>query len=232
MFRELNPGFITATAERLTQRIIERFPQAALREIARQLSMIAEETELRIASLRRPIWWLRLGAWGLIAALGLAVIVLPISLNVRREVSDLSDLMQGIEAAVNNVVFIAIAAWFLATMEGRRKRKTALAALHELRSVAHIIDMHQLTKDPDMVLYPERDTASSPERLMNRFELGRYLDYCSEMLSITSKLAALYLEHLDDPQVLHAVNDVQQLAEGLSSKIWQKIMILDTATAQ
>jgi len=63
---------------------------------------------------------------------------------------------------------------------------------------------------------------------MTRFGLARYLDYCSEMLSITSKVAALYVQNLDDTVVLSTVNDVQSLATGLSAKIWQKIVILDT----
>jgi hypothetical protein len=48
------------------------------------------------------------------------------------------------------------------------------------------------------------------------------------MLSITSKLAALYVQYLNDAVVLSAVNDIQSLAVGLSGKIWQKIVILDS----
>jgi hypothetical protein len=32
---------------------------------------------------------------------------------------------------------------------------------------------------------------------------------------------------MEDPVVLNAVNDLEQLAQGLASKVWQKIMILD-----
>ena len=62
---------------------------------------------------------------------------------------------------------------------------------------------------------------------MSRFELTRYLDYCSEMLSLTNKLAALYAQNLPDAVVIDAVNDIEQLTTNLSSKIWQKITILD-----
>ena len=57
-------------------------------------------------------------------------------------------------------------------------------------------------------------------------ELGRYLDYCSELLSLASKVAALYMERLNDPVVLAAVNEIETLAGGLSNKIWQKITLL------
>jgi hypothetical protein len=88
--------------------------------------------------------------------------------------------------------------------------------------------MHQLTKDPSVVLGGGPATQSSPTRGMNRFELSRYLDYCSEMLSLTSKLAALYAQNLPDPVILEAVNEVERLTTNLSNKIWQKITILDT----
>jgi hypothetical protein len=64
---------------------------------------------------------------------------------------------------------------------------------------------------------------------MTPYQLTRYLDYCSELLSIVSKLAALHAQYLNDPVILAAVNDVETLAHGLSGKIWQKIMILDIA---
>ena len=89
--------------------------------------------------------------------------------------------------------------------------------------------MHQLTKDPDQLLASTTATASSPERSLTRQELGRYLDYCSELLSLTGKLAALYAERLGDPVILQSVDQVEDLTTGLSNKIWQKIMILDAA---
>jgi hypothetical protein len=88
--------------------------------------------------------------------------------------------------------------------------------------------MHQLTKDPEQLLSADGATASSPERTLNRFQLARYLDYCTEMLAIISKLAALYVQDMDDPQVLGAVNDIQNLTTGLSSNIWQKIVLIDS----
>ena len=113
------------------------------------------------------------------------------------------------------------------TLEGRIKRRRALGAIHELRSIAHIVDMHQLTKDPERYLSRQPDTASSPVRDMNREQLGRYLDYCSELLSVAAKLAALYVQDFADPVVLEAVSEVETLTTGLSGKIWQKITLLD-----
>ena len=61
---------------------------------------------------------------------------------------------------------------------------------------------------------------------MNEFQLARYLDYCSEMLALTSKLAALYAARSRDSDVIDAVNDVEMLTSDLGRKIWQKITIL------
>ena len=64
---------------------------------------------------------------------------------------------------------------------------------------------------------------------MSPFELTRYLDYCSEMLSLTSKLAAVYAQNLPDSVVIDAVNEIESLTTNLSQKIWQKITILDAS---
>jgi hypothetical protein len=92
--------------------------------------------------------------------------------------------------------------------------------------MAHIIDMHQLTKDPEPLVFPIGATASSPSRTLTRAELGRYLDYCSEMLAVVGKLAAVHAERLQDPVVLDTVNEIESLTSGLSMKIWQKLLIL------
>lgn len=96
-------------------------------------------------------------------------------------------------------------------LETRLKRRTALRMLHRLRSIAHIVDRHQLTKDPELALHPVEATASSPSRPLSRTQLPRYLDYCSELLALTSKLAALHAQNLNDAVVLSAVNDIEAL---------------------
>lgn len=55
-----------------------------------------------------------------------------------------------------------------------------------------------------------------------------YLDYCSELLSLTSKAAALCAEESTDPLVLDTVSEIEVLTNGMSRKIWQKITLLST----
>jgi hypothetical protein len=87
--------------------------------------------------------------------------------------------------------------------------------------------MHQLTKDPERLFGTYRGTDHSPKETMSPLQLGRYLDYCTEMLSLTGKIAALYIDQYDDSEVVAAVGEIEQLCTGLSRKIWQKIMILN-----
>jgi len=231
-YRALDDTAIIATARRLSARIGERFPQSGLSKVSRELLTVAEETTARIASIRRPRTSIRIYA-GLVIVLMLALVVaLATSVPVSADRMALFPLIQVIESAINDVIFLGIAVFFLMSLEIRSKRRDALRALHQLRSLAHVIDMHQLTKDPDRLLSPETATESSPKRTLNHFELARYLDYCTELLAIISKLAALYAQDLDDTQVLGAVNDIQGLTTGLSANIWQKIVIIDNMRLQ
>ena len=54
-----------------------------------------------------------------------------------------------VESTVNDVVFAAIAVFFLWALPERLERRTLLDLLHQLRSLAHVVDMHQLDKDPE-----------------------------------------------------------------------------------
>lgn len=231
MYRQLDAARIVDTLATLERRIGERFPDAGLRRVAHELLGIARTTADTLADLRRPRWLVRAGVGVLTVLLAGGVVRLAQFVASQRTPDELTSTIQAIESAVNEVVFVGVAIAFLWTLEGRLKRRVALRALHELRSVAHIVDMHQLTKDPEQFSPERTSTPSSPVRAMTRAQLSRYLDYCSELLSVTSKLAALYAQQFDDPVVLGAVNDVQALANGLSNKIWQKIIILDAARA-
>ena len=231
-YSELHPGHIIETADRLEQRITERFAGSGLSRVAAELHRVAGETERMTERLRRPIWPLRVATVvSVVALVGFAIWLGSLLLRVSLAVNNLSDLLQGLDAGLNEVIFFSLAIFFLVSIEQRVKRRWALRALHRLRSIVHIVDMHQLTKDPERIVEAERraDTPSSPRRTLTRWELSRYLDYCSEMLALNSKLAALYAQNLDDPVVLAAVDEVETLTTGLCAKIWQKLVIVNRA---
>lgn len=229
-YRLLDERKVVETLEVLKRRIEQRFPEASLAKVATELLKFAEEAAQVAVQLRQPNWALRAGAV-LAGALILGIVWAGISwvFDVQ-QLSPSSDMVQTVNAVINNLVFLGAAVFFFFTVEGRIKRRKALATLHRLRSIVHIIDMHQLTKDPERLMLGAEDTESSPTRTLSVPELGRYLDYCSELLSISSKIAALFAQHLVDPVVLATVNEIETLAAGLSSKIWQKITLLSPQT--
>ena len=231
MYRNLDAQRIVETSHLLQQRVAERFPDSGLSRVSSELLSVVEESSGFIQWLRAPNWPIRIFVW--FGALAIVAIFCGTILTVsgKEAFATWAEFFQGMDAAINDVVFVGIGIYFLLSIETRLKRKRALRALHVLRSIAHIIDMHQLTKDPERTMGGTHNTQSSPKRVMTPFELTRYLDYCSEMLSITSKLAALYVQHFNDPITLAAVNEVENLTSGLSRKIWQKIMILDHVIA-
>ena len=72
------------------------------------------------------------------------------------------DWLPLIESAINDLVFAAIAVFFLHAFPNRLQRGQLLALLHRLRSLAHIVDMHQLTKDPERLRDDFVPTTASP----------------------------------------------------------------------
>lgn len=230
-YASLNAQLILKTLSTLHQRIVERFPQSGLSGVAQELCQVGENLLHQLERLRRPIFAIRLVVVGTIIALVVVALGLfnAISSQLSWKLNGVGDFLQVAESAINELIFLSLSIFFLANLESRFKRRIALESLHRLRSIAHVVDMHQLTKDPAILLAGDNmpATNSSPARSMNGFMLTRYLEYCSEMLALTSKLAALHAQDLNDPVVLAAVNDVESLAHGLSNKIWQKIMIMD-----
>jgi hypothetical protein len=219
---------IIETVAMLQNRISDRFPESGLSRLCGQLRDVAAQAAQRSAWIARPIRWIRLVSYALAISLitfFVGSVLYALQLGHRGNVGFI-DLVQAMESGLNDIIFFAIAIFFLFSLETRIKRRRALAAVHELRSIAHIIDMHQLTKDPERTLPRWSDAKHSPKQQMTALELNRYLDYCSEMLSLTGKIAALYVQQFDDAHSVAAVSEVEQLSTGLSRKIWQKIMIL------
>jgi hypothetical protein len=225
MYRSLDPGKTIDTLRTLSQRIDERFPGASLNRVCVELLTIAEETTGRIDWLSRRHNGIRVAIF---VVLGMAIYLGRLIVHHLNFRNDGKFTIEELDAATNALVLIGAALLFLFTLESRLKRARVLKALHELRALSHVIDMHQLTKDPSQVVVGVgQRTRSSPQRTLTPYQLTRYLDYCTEMLSLVGKLAALHAQKTSDSVVLQAVNDIEQLTNGISRKIWQKIMILD-----
>ncbi|MFH1176033.1 MAG: hypothetical protein V1750_01405 [Acidobacteriota bacterium] len=227
----LDQARLKDTIERLALRIEERFPGSGLGGVARRLDGVAGDTVRIVDDISRPFWVLRalvsLVVLALLAVLGYGVSRLPLAPGRLT----LGDLVQMTESAVSELALIGAALVFLVSIETRGKRRRVIVAINTLRSIAHVIDMHQLTKDPHVLAEGQPPTLHSPRRVLSVFELGRYLDYCSELLSLTSKVGFLYVQRFNDPVSVEAVNELEDLCSGLSRKIWQKIMMLQDLPA-
>jgi hypothetical protein len=179
---------------------------------------------LRIDWIQRPHVPLRVG----VAVILITILVLVLATPMRLKHGGLetwADVITCFKAALGSIFFLAAAGALFWSLELRVKRGRVFAALHELRSLAHIVDMHQLPKDP-LPREPATDTAFTPARELTRFELTRYFSYCSELLSLVSKVAALYVRNLNDSHAIGTVDEIEVLCTGLSQKIWQKIDVL------
>lgn len=236
-YTAIDPEKIIKTIDRLRARIEERFPDSGLRHVCGQLHEVAVHMKERSEWISRPVHWLRILTWVVcilivVGSLG-AIWVIGSDDSIGEQSTSFSDFVTLLEAGINDIVLIGAAIFFLLSFETRYKRSRALKALFELRSIAHVIDMHQLTKDPHRIGQPGKSVfipgAMSPKLNMTSFELRRYLDYCSEMLSLTGKVAAVYNQAFDDAVATAAASELELLTTGLSSKIWQKILILESA---
>lgn len=225
-YHSLDADKITETIEQLEARIADRFPESGLRAVCEHLLVVGQRAKRQAEAIEKPNVGLRVAAFVLIFIIVTALIGSLFLVEKPQGGFDAAQFIQVLESAINDVILIGAAVFFLATLETRFKRQKALKALHELRALAHIVDMHQLTKDPERTVSGKNITPASPKARMSAGDLERYLDYCSEMLSLIGKIAALYIQNFDDSVALAAVNEIESLTTGLSNKIWEKIIII------
>src|SRR5262245_4109269 len=197
-YLHLDADKVVGTVRVLHERIERRFPGSGLGQLSQQLLNVATQAKERSEWIAKPILPLRLGVALLLLLIGAGIAATIHAVGMPKEPLGLFNFIQVLESGINDVVLVAAGIFFLLTVETRIKRGRALGALNELRAIAHIIDMHQLTKDPERVLQRDAAAAAGTRPPLTPLELSRYLDYCSEMLALTSKCAALYIQDFDD----------------------------------
>jgi HAMP domain-containing protein len=226
---QLAAGHVGATVEQLERRIDARFGERGLTKAARDLGhlvvLVQSEADQSRDRLRRTTLAARATGLAIVAA---TLVALAFSLRspITHGLPRTADWVPLVESIVNDVVFVTLAVLFLWAFPERLERRSLLRMLHRLRSLAHVIDMHQLSKDPEQVSPGYVPTAQSIRHGLDADQLRHYLGYCSEMLSLTAKTAALCAEHSTDAVVLETVSYIETLTTELSNKIWQKISLL------
>jgi hypothetical protein len=226
---QLAAGHVGSTVEQLERRIHARFGERGLTKAARDLGRLVQLVQSQTTQSRDRLRRMKLAARTAgIIVVGATVIALVFTLRsaVIDGLAHTADWVPLVESLVNDLVFAAIAVVFLWVFPERLERRALLRLLHRLRSLAHVIDMHQLSKDPEQTSASYTPTAQSLRHGLDADQLHHYLDYCSEMLSLTAKAAALCAEHSTDGVVLETVSYIETLTTDLSNKIWQKISLL------
>lgn len=226
---QLAADHVGTTVAQLERRIHARFGERGLTKAVRDLGQLVKRVQTEAGEshvrLRRTTLAARATSITIVAATLFALVV-SLRSAVIEGLAHTADWVPLVESVVNELVFAAIAVLFLWAMPERLERRGMLRLLHRLRSLAHVIDMHQLSKDPEQVSLTYVPTAESARHGLDADQMYHYLNYCSEMLSLTAKTAALCAEHSTDGVVLETISTIETLTTELSNKIWQKISLL------
>jgi len=225
----LDAPTVIATIDQLGGRIRARFADRGLPKAAAELRSAATEvTELGVhlrGRLRVLRWTAR--AASVLVALGMALVLVVAARDADLSGSVRSvDWVALVESTIQTLVFGGLTLLFLNALPDRLERRHLLRRLHRLRSLAHVIDMHQLTKDPERLRSDFEPTDATVAVDLTRAEMQHYLGYCSELLALVGKVAALCAEDSQDGLILKTVSDIENLTNGMSRKIWQKISLL------
>ncbi|HZV20207.1 MAG TPA: hypothetical protein VE986_01540, partial [Hyphomicrobiales bacterium] len=139
----------------LSERISGEFPARGLTQEARELAKDAKSFVAEAESLSRKgasyyairvLVALGFGLW--IGTTSLVLLRIWSLVQKKPESLDLFQSMQGIDAGIHIAVSAALAIFFTATLERRRKRRIAFNGLNSLLNFAHVVDSHQIDKDP------------------------------------------------------------------------------------
>ncbi len=227
---ELDSVYVAETVGRLEARIRARFPDRRLGDAAHALRTAVPQIHdaFEASKERRTrIRWATRMAGVAIVVVAAAATLLALRDPLLHGTQSSVDWLPIAESTINDLVFTSIAVFFLWALPERLERRALLDLLHRLRSLAHVVDMHQLDKDPEQTRPDYHRTTYSPIRpIMDAAELHQYLDYCSELVSLIAKAAALCAERTSDPVVLGTVSEIETLTAQMSQKIWQKISLL------
>ncbi len=209
---------VIRTIRRMDRQIDTYFPDRNLANLSSSIIEFAIRHESDLERIDRPNIPIKLAIGLAISLMSGLVIYWLYELFIQNDGSGIIFQPQDLDAFINILIFGSAITWFLLNWQAKSKRRFIIGRINELRSFGHVIDMHQLTKDPFF----------DDEMEMSDDDLIRYLDYCGDLLSCCSKLAATYLEHTDDELVVQYVNEFEALTGQFNRKIWQKITILDS----
>ena len=226
---------VRETVEELYGRIEARFPKRGLLGVCGDLILLVEQVQTSAGQGQRQIRMARIAS-RVVMAFVVVVTVLALLLALHdaffdEDVKNSSTCSPLTETAISDIVFAAIAIFFLWSFPERLQRSRLLNLLHQLRSTAHVIDMHQLTKDPEQLKPSFVPTAQEqaarhdprPGRALPRLLLRDAQPGRQDRRPVRRGVPRLV--------ILETVATIETLTVGLSRKIWQKISNLPPGEA-
>jgi ABC-type polysaccharide/polyol phosphate export permease len=150
----------------------------------------------------------------LILLVSLSLVYTWKKLNITFLGINIADFAQMLDASFSFLVLLGSGAYFLISYESRARKKKLIQAINKLIGLAHVVESHQLSKDPDNNPYKDAKM------------LAKYLNYCTDLLALSSKIGFLYVQALNDPEAQSIESELETLTSGISRKIWQKIMLV------
>lgn len=228
-------GLADAAAS-LESRIRARFPTSSLLNNASWLRVLVGNAPSETRAYQRRFMALRLVFVVIALAIAGGLIFAVYQLNLNYKPASLVDLAQLVESGINDVIFLSIGAFFLFRIEPWIKRRRMLLFLGRLRDLVHVTQLLQMHKDPERVVRPDdRSTEVTPELGAigtSAFLMGKYLDYCLDMLTLISAVAAFVGRDVTDKQLRDGVWEIEELCSTISAKISNKTLMLFSALVE
>lgn len=165
----LDPQRILETARKISLRVEERFPGSSAAGMSRELAKVADVTVVQVERARRPSVGLRVAAWGLIGLGLIKLVEISKYLHTNFELGNPGEFIQSFQASLETCVLPGASILFVLGWENRIKRRRTLHYLRELRTIAYLVDIHQINKTPDTIRFDMPLTAHSPVRVMSPF---------------------------------------------------------------
>src|SRR3954470_6413376 len=117
-YRQLDANQIGSTLARLRDRALGRFPDSRLSGVTGELVDFSREAFDVVDYLRKPNWPIRVAVGSVIAVMSAVLVAAALRVHLPG-VDRLSELIQMLESAINDIVFLGVGVYFLATLESR-----------------------------------------------------------------------------------------------------------------